>query len=103
LVLRSWRPGDRFCLEAGAAPRKLSDLLQSAQVAIWDRARWPVLASASREGALEARILWARGFGVSSEFRPSGNIGQVMRVFEFDEGGRSWTGPGSWETISARL
>jgi tRNA(Ile)-lysidine synthase len=98
LFLRAWRPSDRFCKETGASSRTLSEMLQSSRVSAWDRLRWPVLA-----GPGEGRIFWARGYGVASEFRPSGNIGQVLRVFEFDDAGRPWTGVGSWEVISAGL
>lgn len=102
LVLRTWRPGDRIRLEPGGSERKLGDLLQAADVAVWDRACWPVLAARSESGSSN-RVLWTRGFGASSEFRPSGNIGEVLRVFEFDEAGRPWTGPRRWGTISAGL
>jgi tRNA(Ile)-lysidine synthase len=100
LFLRSWRPGDRIVTVPGSGPRKLSDLLRSAEIAAWDRERWPVIAS---HGDAAECVIWARGFGPSSEFRPSGNIGEVLRVFEFDETGRAWTGPESWGTISAGL
>jgi len=103
LLLRNWRPGDRIRLRTDAEPRKLSHLLQSSAVASWDRALWPVLAWAPNGDVSDDRIVWARGYGISSEFRPSGNIGEQLRVFEFDEGGRAWTGPESWEAISAGL
>jgi tRNA(Ile)-lysidine synthase len=103
LVLRRWRPGDRVAVGPSSAPRKLSDLLQAADVAAWDREGWPVLAPKASGSASECRIVWARGFGASMEFRPSGNIGEVLRVFEFDEAGRAWTGPENWGRISAGL
>jgi hypothetical protein len=87
----------------GAEPRSLSHLLQSSAVSSWDRARWPVLAAVSNAAGLDDRIVWARGFGVSPELRASGNIREALRVFEFDEAGRDWTGAESWETISAAL
>ena len=103
LVLRTWRPGDRLSQNDGSDPRKLSDLLQASAVPSWDRERWPVLASVAKLGASDDTIVWARGFGVSSHLRASGNIREALRVFEFDEAGRDWTGPNSWEAISAGL
>ncbi|MCB9383213.1 MAG: tRNA lysidine(34) synthetase TilS [Bryobacterales bacterium] len=87
LILRGWQPGDCIRLQPGVAPRKLSDLLQSARAPRWERPGWPVLA-----GRPEGPLLWARGFGSSAEFRPAGNIGEVLRVFETDRSGRAWTG-----------
>lgn len=103
LVLRGWRPGDRIRMSEGGEPRKLSDLLQGSAVSRWDRDRWPVLAPLGSGAASDDRIVWARGFGVSLDLRPVGNIREALRVFEFDEVGRSWTGPERWETITARL
>ncbi len=103
LVLRCWQPGDRMSLAPGAEPRKLSELLQSSAVPSWDRERWPVLAPFANAAGVDDRIVWARGFGVSPELLPAGNIREALRVLEFDESGRAWTGPDSWEAIAAGL
>ena len=103
LVLRGWRRGDRICVGEAREPRKLSDLLEGSAVSRWDRDCWPVLAPLVNGDASDDRIVWARGFGVSLDFRPTGNIREAVRVFEFDKVGRSWTGPECWETISANL
>ena len=103
LVLRTWRPGDRVSRDPGSEPRKLSDLLQSSAVPSWDRERWPVLASLTEKAGAGDKVVWTRGFGVADDLRAAGNIQEAMRVFEFDEAGRSWTGPNGWEAISAGL
>jgi tRNA(Ile)-lysidine synthase len=61
LIVRNWRPGDRFWPAHTKAPKKVKDLLQERQVArhIGEQGRrlWPVLASGDE-------IVWMRGFPV---------------------------------------
>lgn len=53
LVLRNWRPGDRFHPAHTAAPKKIKELLQ--KVPRSERTLWPVIASGDE-------IIWLRGF-----------------------------------------
>jgi tRNA(Ile)-lysidine synthase len=64
LVLRSWRPGDRFRPGGHRNAHKLKRLLNRQRVSRWDRDGWPVLTS----GGV---LVWARGFPVAAEFAAS--------------------------------
>jgi tRNA(Ile)-lysidine synthase len=61
MVLRNWRPGDRFRPRGHRRAHKLKRLLNEKRVSRWERDGWPVLTSG---GA----IVWARGFPVAAEF-----------------------------------
>ena len=64
MVLRNWRPGDRFRPQGHRSAHKLKRLLNEEHVSRWERDGWPVLTSG---GA----IVWARGFPVAAEFAPN--------------------------------
>jgi tRNA(Ile)-lysidine synthase len=74
LELRNWRPGDRFT-RVGHAAEKIKTLFQLARIPIWDRQGWPVITSGDR-------IVWTRGFGVSSEYIPAVGSNRILRVLE---------------------
>jgi tRNA(Ile)-lysidine synthase len=59
LLLRNWRPGDRFQPAGRKSVHKLKRLLNESGVNRWERNGWPVLTSAGE-------VVWARGFGVSA-------------------------------------
>ena len=61
LVLRNWRPGDRFRPSGHQNPRKLKRLLNEKHISRWEREGWPVLTS----GGV---LVWARGVAVASDF-----------------------------------
>jgi tRNA(Ile)-lysidine synthase len=61
LVLRNWRPGDRFRPFGYQNAHKLKRLLNEKRVSRWERDGWPVLAS----GGV---LVWARGFPVAADF-----------------------------------
>jgi tRNA(Ile)-lysidine synthase len=61
LVLRNWRPGDRFRPSGHQHAHKLKRLLNEKKVNRWERKGWPVLTSG---GA----IAWARGFPAAADF-----------------------------------
>ena len=61
LVLRSWRPGDRFRPSGHQSAHKLKRLLNEKHISRWEREGWPVLTSAEA-------LVWARGFPVAAEF-----------------------------------
>jgi tRNA(Ile)-lysidine synthase len=56
LVLRGWRPGDRYCPVEHANDRKLKELFQRQRIPSWRRPFWPIL-------CLGDKIVWARDFG----------------------------------------
>jgi tRNA(Ile)-lysidine synthase len=70
LVLRGWKPGDRYCPVGHTHDRKLKELFQRQRIPSWRRPFWPILCCGDK-------ILWARDFGPAVECaRPSGG-GQV--------------------------
>jgi len=94
VCLRAWRPGDRFRADAGESGRKVKDLFQRARVAAWDRAGWPVLAAAARDGE---ELVWMRGFGVAEGFSVQSGEPSVVSVEEFDGQGREISGIEDWQ------
>jgi len=61
LVLRGWRPGDRYCPVGHASDWKLKELFQRQRVPSWQRPFWPILCWGDK-------ILWARDFGPAAEY-----------------------------------
>jgi tRNA(Ile)-lysidine synthase len=63
LLVRNWRPGDRFWPAYTKQPRKIKELLQQHHVAEPDRKSWPVIVSGTE-------IIWVRGLPGRAHFRP---------------------------------
>jgi tRNA(Ile)-lysidine synthase len=61
LVLRNWKPGDRFRGVGHSKPEKLKRLFSEKRIDHWQRAGWPVIVS-------DGKLAWSRGFGCSAEF-----------------------------------
>jgi tRNA(Ile)-lysidine synthase len=55
LIVRNWRPGDRFFPAHTKAPKKIKELLQDRRVTQPERRLWPVAVSGDE-------IVWMRGF-----------------------------------------
>jgi tRNA(Ile)-lysidine synthase len=55
LVIRNWRPGDRYWPAHSRAPEKVKRLLQERRIRLPQRSLWPVAACGER-------IIWMRGF-----------------------------------------
>jgi tRNA(Ile)-lysidine synthase len=62
LVVRNWRPGDRFWPAHRKEPKKIKELLQEHQVVGSQKKQWPVILSGSS-------VVWARGFPVAAQFQ----------------------------------
>jgi tRNA(Ile)-lysidine synthase len=62
LIVRNWRPGDRFWPAHTKSPKKVKDLLQELHVAQSERKLWPVVVSGDE-------IVWMRGFPVPAQLR----------------------------------
>lgn len=76
LVLRGWKPGDRYCPVGHANDRKLKELFQRQRIPSWRRPFWPILCYGDK-------ILWARDFGPSAEYgKPAGGREFRLRVTE---------------------
>lgn len=73
LVLRGWRPGDRYCPVGHAHDRKLKELFQRQRVPSWRRPFWPILCCGDK-------ILWARDFGPAAEFGKQADNGKRFRL-----------------------
>jgi tRNA(Ile)-lysidine synthase len=63
LVVRNWRPGDRFWPAHTKGPKKIKELLQEKHVPQAERRLWPVVVSGDE-------IVWVRGFPSRAHFRP---------------------------------
>jgi tRNA(Ile)-lysidine synthase len=71
LIVRNWRPGDRFWPAHTKAPKKIKDLLQERHVAEPVRKLWPVVVSAGE-------IVWMRGFPVPARLQGKAEHAAVL-------------------------
>jgi tRNA(Ile)-lysidine synthase len=71
LIVRNWRPGDRFWPAHTKAPKKIKELLQERHVAQPTRRLWPVAVS-------EDEIVWMRGFPVPAALRAKAGQAAVL-------------------------
>jgi tRNA(Ile)-lysidine synthase len=62
LIVRNWRPGDRFWPAHTKSPKKIKELLQERHAAQPERRLWPVVVS-------EDEIVWMRGFPIPARLR----------------------------------
>jgi tRNA(Ile)-lysidine synthase len=80
LLVRNWRPGDRFWPAHTKGPKKIKELLQEKHVPQAERRAWPVVLS-------EDEIVWVRGFPGRAHFRPDeGN--EAILILELSLPGR---------------
>jgi tRNA(Ile)-lysidine synthase len=70
LVLRGWKPGDRYCPVGHTNDRKLKELFQRERIPSWRRPFWPILCCGDK-------ILWARDFGPAAERGWQSGGGQI--------------------------
>jgi len=81
LLVRNWRPGDRFQPPGSRKEEKMKALFQKARIPSWDRPRWPIMTSGER-------IVWARRFGVAAGFEPGPACRRMLRVWEMADDAR---------------
>lgn len=74
LVLRGWRPGDRYRPARHTGQVKLKRLFQQARVPLWARRYWPIITG-------EGVILWAGGFGPSADHVAGPDARNVLRIW----------------------
>ena len=72
LVVRNWRPGDRYWPAHTKSPKKVKELLQERHIARPERDLWTVISGAEE-------ILWMRGFPVPAKYRAK--TGQNALIF----------------------
>ena len=75
LVVRNWKPGDRFRRSDRTGPQKLKTLFHLARIPVWDRVNWPVLADG-------ASVLWTRHFGAAADVAADQGTRTILRVRE---------------------
>lgn len=74
VVIRAWRPGDRFRPLGGRGKKKVADYFIDRKVPRWDRPRIPLLVDA------RGRVLWIVGHRASSECAVSERTHRVLRL-----------------------
>jgi tRNA(Ile)-lysidine synthase len=62
LLVRNWRPGDRFWPAHTKGPKKIKEILQERHITGAGRKAWPVVASGDE-------IIWVRGFPCPAKLR----------------------------------
>jgi tRNA(Ile)-lysidine synthase len=72
LIVRNWRPGERFWPIHTKEPKKLKELLQDRHITGEEKKRWPVVASGDE-------VVWVRGLGVRRDMLAKGNAGVLIR------------------------
>lgn len=65
LLVRNWRPGDRFWPAHSKTPKKIKELLQERHVTGPERRSWPVVVSGDE-------VVWLRGFAAPAQVQPKG-------------------------------
>lgn len=78
LLLRNWRPGDRFRAKGRSAAEKIKTLFQEFRVPLWQRRTWPVIAG-------NGSILWTRRFGVANDFAAGPESRNILVIREVTE------------------
>jgi tRNA(Ile)-lysidine synthase len=75
LVLRNWKPGDRYQPTGRTAVEKIRTLFQEARIPSWERRDWPVLTDGNS-------IIWSRQFGPAADLAAGSSTQVVLRVRE---------------------
>jgi tRNA(Ile)-lysidine synthase len=78
LIVRNWRPGDRFFPAHTKSPKKIKELLQEKHVPQPERRLWPVIVSGDE-------IIWMRGFPVPAHLRAKSGEEAVLIAFLIKE------------------
>jgi tRNA(Ile)-lysidine synthase len=75
LILRQWRPGDRFWPQHSSGPKKVKELLTDKHITGPERQLWPVIACG-------AEILWLRGFGIAHPYATGEGASDAIVITE---------------------
>ncbi|MBI1353970.1 MAG: tRNA lysidine(34) synthetase TilS [Acidobacteria bacterium] len=89
LVLRAWRPGDRWQSSSPSRTMKLKSLFQKARVEVWDRPGWPVLCAGDQ-------VVWTRAYGVAEPWQADAESRECLTVREVHLTGREICGIEQW-------
>jgi tRNA(Ile)-lysidine synthase len=82
LLLRNWRPGDRYESQVSSGAEKIKTLFQEFRVPLWERRSWPVITLDGSEGS---PIVWSRGFGVARQFKAGSETRETLVIREVRE------------------
>jgi tRNA(Ile)-lysidine synthase len=86
LLVRNWRPGDRFWPAHTKSPKKIKELLQERHVlSPTQRKLWPVVVSGGNDG----EIVWMRGLATPAKFQPQPGHDVILIVEKTQEIQRS--------------
>ena len=75
LLLRNWRPGDRFQPVGRESAEKIKTLFQESRVPLWERRSWPVIVR-------DQSIVWTRRFGASGDFSAGPESRRILLIRE---------------------
>ncbi len=75
MVLRNWRPGDRYQPIGRSREEKIKTLFQEFRIPIWERRHWPVLTDGGS-------IVWARRFGPAANCAANAGSGTILQIRE---------------------
>jgi len=81
LIVRNWRPGDRFWPPHTRRPKKIKELLQERHLTGAERKAWPVVVSA-------AEVVWVSGFDVPARLQPRKEAETAVAIREIRLSGR---------------
>jgi tRNA(Ile)-lysidine synthase len=73
LVVRNWKPGDRFRPSHSASEEKLKRLFSKKRIPATARSSWPIALWGSK-------IVWVRGFLVAHDFAWQPGSGNAIRI-----------------------
>ncbi|MEO8663533.1 MAG: tRNA lysidine(34) synthetase TilS [Bryobacteraceae bacterium] len=73
LVLRNWRPGDRYQPVDYGGEQKIKSLFQETRVPLWERRDWPVITAGGQ-------IVWARRFGPAQQCAVMPSTASILRI-----------------------
>ncbi|MGA8154406.1 MAG: tRNA lysidine(34) synthetase TilS [Terriglobales bacterium] len=79
LIVRNWRPGDRFWPPHTKGPKKIKELLQQRHLTLTERKQWPVVARASE-------VVWVHGFAVPAQLQPRDETATAVAIREIPLG-----------------
>ena len=76
LLIRNWRPGDRYWPAHTAAPKKVKELLSDRHLTGAQKKLWPVAVAECRG------LVWMRGFAVPAAFRAPEGAARAIWIRE---------------------
>ena len=75
MLVRNWRPGDRYQPAGHVHEEKVKTMFHDARIPLWERRGWPVV-------CLGNEIVWSRRFGPAAGFAAVTASGTVLSISE---------------------